>query len=248
MMEALWLGVGVVLGALLWALSCGVAARLSAKRAHAVDRRLLSTLMHDLRTPLTSLQLTMGELAHHEGYDDDERVTLARAIEEVVALRSLLENLRLVEATATTPEPVERTEVLLHEQVERLTYRYALMAKARKVALEISAQPLAVQVDPRLAELLLGNLVELALRSDASAVTIALTVEQEHFTLACRVTGGALPEPQSVEDFLTRRDSVDRKQTGRALAVVAVGVVCRAFGWRFSRPTATELRVEGRFD
>lgn len=247
-MDALWLGVGVVLGVLLWAGWSRVAARQSAKRAQAVDRRLLATLMHDLRTPLTSLQLTMGELAHHEGYDDDERVTLARAIEEVVALRSLLENLRLVEAAASTPEPVERTEVLLHEQVERLVYRYELMAKARKVALEISAQPLAVQVDPRLVELLLGNLVELALRSDATAVTVALTVAHERFTLACRVIGGALPEPQSVEDFMTRRDSVDRKQTGRALAVVAAGVVCRAFGWTLSRPSSSELRVEGGFD
>lgn len=244
MMEVVWLAVGVVLGALLWAVVRGGAT----KRAHAVDRRLLSTLMHDLRTPLTSLQLTMGELAHHEGYDDDERVTLARAIEEVVALRSLLENLRLVEAAATTPEPVERTEVLLHEQVERLAYRYALMAKARKVAFEVSAQPLAVQSDPRLVELLLGNLVELALRSEATAVTLALTVAQERFTLACRTTGGTVPEPQSVEDYVARRDSADRKQTGRALAVVSVGVVCRAFGWSFTRPSSTELRVEGPLD
>lgn len=246
-MNALWLGVGVVLGGLLWAVWCGLAARLTSKRAHAVDRRLLSTLMHDLRTPLTSLQLTMGELAHHEGYDDDERVTLARAIEEVVALRSLLENLRLVEAAATTPEPVERTEVLLHEQVERLAYRYELMAKARKATLEITAQPLAVQVDPRLVELMLGNLVELALRSGATAVHVSLVVEQERCKLSCRVTGGVLPEPMSVQDFMARRDS-DRSQAGRSLAVVAVGVVCRASGWSFTRPSPTEFVVEGRLD
>lgn len=246
-MNALWVGLGVVLGGGLWALAGALATRRSSRRSHAVDRRLLSTLMHDLRTPLTSLQLTMGELAHHQGYDDDERVTLARAIEEVVALRSLLENLRLVEAAATTPEPVERTEVLLHEQVERLAYRYELMAKARKVTLEIAAQPLAVQADPRLVELMLGNLVELALRSDATAVSVGLVVAQERFTLSCRVTGGALPEPQSVQAFMARRDS-DRSQTGRALAVVAVGVVCRASGWSFTRPSVTELRVEGRFD
>lgn len=246
-MNALWLAVGVVAGGLLVALWFALQKRLASRRAQAVDRRLLSTLMHDLRTPLTSLQLTMGELAHHQGYDDDERVTLARAIEEVVALRSLLENLRLVEAAATRPEPVERTEVLLHEQVERLAYRYELMAKARKATLEISAQPLAVQADPRLVELLLGNLVELALRSGATAVNVSLVVAHERFTLSCRVTGGVLPEPLSVEAFVLKRDA-DRSQAGRSLAVVAVGVVCGVTGWSFTRPSPTELRVEGGLD
>ncbi|MBM4783075.1 MAG: HAMP domain-containing histidine kinase [Archangiaceae bacterium] len=242
-MSALWLGLGVVLGGLLWAGWSG----LSSKRARAVDRRLLATLMHDLRTPLTSLQLTMGELAHHEGYDDDERVTLARAIEEVVALRSLLENLRLVEATASAPTPVERTEVLLHEQVERLVYRYDLMAKARKARLEIGAEPLAVQADPRLVELLLGNLVELALRSGATVVRVSLTLPEERFRLSCEVTDGVLPEPLTVQTFMARRDA-DRSQTGRSLAVVAVGVICGASGWSFTRPSPTEFVVEGRLD
>ncbi len=217
------------------------------RRQQQLDRRLLSTLMHDLRTPLTSLQLTLGELSHHEGYSAEEQETLGRAIFEVVGVRSFVENLRLVDAQAgSSLERTELTAVALHEQVDRLTFRYAVMARARRVGLAISSKETLVSADPRLVELLLANLVELALSSATGEVSVSLTQPVEGtFELTCRTTGPELPVMLSVEAFAAQRGSQDRSASTRTLAVVAAGLVCRQLGWSLQRPTPDTFRVTG---
>jgi K+-sensing histidine kinase KdpD len=227
------------------ALTAGVLV-FSRRRRHAVERRRLSTLMHDLRTPLTSLQLTLGELAHHDAFSDDERATLHRAIEEAVGLRSFLENLQLVDAAAVArPQPSELTAVPLDEQVERLRYRYDLMARTRKVSLEVSVVPVIARADPRLVELLLSNLVEVSLRLTDALVTIELQKRDGGFELICRAPGASLPEPLSVDAFASQRQHQDRVSGLMTLGVVASRLACESMGWRLTRTTGESFQVRG---
>ncbi|MCU0698684.1 MAG: hypothetical protein MUC96_19455 [Myxococcaceae bacterium] len=219
---------------------------LGRRRRHEVERRLLSTLMHDLRTPLTSLQLTLGELAHHDAYSPDERATLHRAIEEAVGLRSFLENLQLVDAAVLArPEPTEVTPVPLHEQVERLRYRYELMARARKVSLEVSVVPVVVRADPRLVELLLSNLVEVSLRLTDTLVMIELRGGQGTFELTVSVPGVALPEPLRVDAFANQRQHQDRVSGLLTLALVASRLACESMGWQLLLASPETFHVKG---
>lgn len=242
-MTTLWtLLVGMALGAVVAA----VALRQRRQQRHDLERQLLETLMHDLRTPLTSLQLTLGELAHHEGYDPEERVTLHRAVEETVALRSFLENLRVVDAAALSrSEPAELAAVPLHEQVERLRYRYELMARTRRVALEVTVEPVTTLADPRLVELVLSNLVEVSLRLTDTLVMIELNEKGRAFELSCRVPGAALPEPLTVEAFARQRQAQDRLSGLLTLGVVASRLACETMQWQFLRSTPELFIIRG---
>jgi K+-sensing histidine kinase KdpD len=233
---------GIVVGALATALGL----RQRRRRRHDLERQLLETLMHDLRTPLTSLQLTLGELSHHEGFAPDERDTLHRAIEEAIALRSFLENLRLVDAaTLARPEPAEWAAVSLHEQVERLRYRYDLMGRARNVSLEVQVEPVVTRADPRLVELVLSNLVEVSLRLTDTLVMLELRATEGAFELTCRVPGATLPEPLTIDAFARQRQGQDRLSGMLSLAVVASRLACETMGWQFVRATGELFRVSG---
>lgn len=232
------LGVGVVIT---------VVVAVLARRRHEVERRLLATLMHDLRTPLTSLQLTLGELSHHEGYTADERDSLTRAIEEAVALRSFLENLRIVEVAALEAgeDDMRPIEVALGEQVERLKYRYGLVARVRGASLLVESTPATVLADPRLVELILSNIVELALFGRAVAVRVSMSLEGGRFAITCDAPGAQLPVPISVESYGERRGGNDRVEGMRTLAAVAALHASQLSGWAFVRQAPDRLVVSG---
>lgn len=151
---------------------------------HALTQHLVQ-VTHDLRSPLTSLQLTLEDL---QGSVEAARPWAGQAIDSALYIESLLDNLgiasRLREGLMT---PHEQAPVELGALVDRVVARLRPLAQHRGVALVGSRpdQPVQVRWLGVLAERVISNLVDNAVRyaGQGRHVAVVLDVVPEGFEL-----------------------------------------------------------------
>lgn len=198
-----------------------------AKVSHITERdrlraALLSSVSHDLRTPLTSV---LGALREMKAATPDQAEHLAIARGEAERLHrfvgNLLDMVRMEAGSLQqTIEPVDLAEAVagaVHD------LRGALADHA--VKLDISPELPFVLVDPQLFHHCLINLIENAAKygNPGSPITLAARREPGALTLMVIDEGPGLPPGQELRIFetFTRLEGSDRKGgTGLGLAIV----------------------------
>jgi two-component system sensor histidine kinase KdpD len=183
---------------------------------------LLSSLSHDLRTPLTSV---LGTLQHVKGASPDEAVELAMARGEAERLHRFVSNLLdmvRIEAGALN-KTIEAVD--LAEAVASATHDLRGALRTHPVKLAIAPDLPFVLVDPQLFHHCLINLLENAAKygNPGSPVTVAAQRDARGLTLSVLDEGPGLPPGQErrVFETFTRIEGSDRKGgTGLGLAIV----------------------------
>ncbi len=183
---------------------------------------LLSSVSHDLRTPLTTI---IGSLEEIVPASPEQAAQLAAARVEAERLRRFVANLLdmvRIEAGALdrTIEPVD-----LAEAVASALHDLRGVLADRPVRLDIAADLPLVAVDPQLFHHCLINLVENAVRYGpaGSPVTIAARRDAHGLTLSVMDEGPGIPPGEETRIFGTfaRIEGSDRKGgTGLGLAIV----------------------------
>ena len=188
------------------------------------QRRLLSDVSHQLRTPLTAARGHLEVLGRGSVDDPDEvRETLDVVIDQIDHTRSVVERLLMLghamEPDFLDTRPTELRGLLaeVHSAVRVLAPRHFM---------EPTAPDLVIDVDVEKLRGALMNLVDNAVRAtrDGDTVAIVATVDYEHNLLRISVedSGPGIPEGerQAVLQRFQRPGARERDGSGLGLAIV----------------------------
>jgi two-component system sensor histidine kinase KdpD len=160
-------------------------ARLAAGKAEAEARArtedlrnaLLSSVSHDLRTPLAAIMASASSLSEFgESFDAATRKDLSATIQqETERLDTFVANLLSMTRLEAGALTVQRVAFSVPEVIER-TVRRRMTNSSRKVTITIAPDVPEVLGDPVLFEQALGNVFENALRYTSEDQGIILTV------------------------------------------------------------------------
>jgi signal transduction histidine kinase len=187
----------------------------------AVMRRALADFAHDLRTPLTTLQLSTSSLP------DTEASTMIRT--ELSYLHGMMQNFESV----LVGEDGEVGTLALDSLVERVQHRFEPQARDRDVSLKVALPDatLHVEADVVLVERAVGNLVQNALRFARAHVVVLLFRDGEEARIEVRDDGpGFGPSLERAAERGVRGE--DAEGVGLGLGLAIAETAARRFGGR----------------
>lgn len=212
-------------------------ARLVAER-EGLRTALLSSLSHDLRTPIATILAAGSSLAEYDTrFEAVTRRDLIDTIQDQAErlnryVANLLDMTRLesgvLDLKRVLVDPAEAMSSALEHMRRRLT--------GRRVEREFTATGTMISVDPVLIEQALVNIIENAteLSPPDSAIRVRVSVENGEAVLAVTDQGaGVVPEevPQIFDKFF-RGQGDRRKDGGVGLGLAVTKGVVEAFGGR----------------
>ena len=169
---------------------------------------LVATLSHELKTPLTSLALSV-ELFERgkENLDTKQRELLASIDEDLARIRYLADdllNLARGEAGAIT---VRSVPVDLNKLIRTVTRTFALQFEQRHVALttEVNAVMSTIRADPVKLSWVLSNLIANGLRYTQSGGSVSISTESRNGRVRVKVADTGPGIPSQIRDYLFER-------------------------------------------
>lgn len=193
---------------------------------------LLTSISHDLRTPLASIIGTFATLRRHAGRFDAEasEELLASAQDEAERLNRYVSNLldmTRLDAGALQPrrEPCDLGD-LIAASVQRCAKRLA----AHKVKLSVPANLPLLLLDETLMDQVLVNLLDNAAKYTPAGSHIEIGVVRHRFSIALHVRddGSGIPPgdlDRIFDKFYRVREDADRSRAGTGLGLA----ICRGF-------------------
>ncbi|MBL6458375.1 sensor histidine kinase KdpD [Belnapia sp. T6] len=211
----------------------------------ALRTALLTSLGHDLKTPLTSIRGAVATL-RTSGPALSEAVRadlLATAEEETERLSRWIANiLDIVRIESRQIEP-RREMVDLAEAAETAAAR-AARAHARTISLDLGSRPSAPRLDPVLLDQVLANLLDNALKFSAPDGQVALRLAREgpEVGIAVEDDGPGIPREDlhRVFDPFFRATRTDRVAAGSGLGLAICRGLVAAMGGRIAAESPTQ--------
>lgn len=212
---------------------------------------LLAELTHDLRTPLSSVQLALDEIA--EQAPEDALPALRRALSEVIYMKSLTDNLRLLHRIrgGEAALALRREPVALGAVIERVLARVQPFALRRGIRFEetLAATP-TVLGDLTAIEQALTNFIEnpVAHCEPGTRVIVALSGTDHKARIVIEDDGpGVVPDalPRLGKPLPRDQPAPILDSKGRGLGLAIATEVCERSGWslRFERVVPRGLRI-----
>ena len=201
--------------------------------AMSAQRRLLSDVSHQLRTPLTVARGHLEVLRRTGGLSDEDAAaeTVDLVVDELDHMRALVERLlllgRAMEPDFLAPEPVDLRSFLgdLHAAMEVLGPRRWVLAPVPDVV---------VRADPAKLRGALLNLAENALHATAAGDAVALVatvdVVSGRLQLAVEDAGPGIPVERRQEALARFARPGARDEGGSGLGLAIVKAVAEAHG------------------
>jgi signal transduction histidine kinase len=231
----------------------GSHARIEQDRAELLSRHQalenhLAEIAHDLRTPLGSLLLAIGEVdAAHPG-----SAATARAIGDAAYVTALVDNLHQAARLQHGLDPT-LGECDLLDVVRRIELRFRALgaAKGVDVAASVPEGHLWVGCETALLERAVGNLVHNATIHGAEHVAVLVDVTGDSFVLSVLDDGPGMSEHAIADLALAtfRSDPARRRSSGLGLAITHE--IVRRLDWTFQLDAGPEgglrARISGHF-
>lgn len=227
------------------------AAELAASRAELQVH--LADVAHDLRTPVTSIQLALERAFSLKDRPEELETVLTGAVNDVIYLGGLTTNLRLA-SQLEKPSPVSPdVTTSVNDAVERAVSRVRFLAQRKGVALDhaLPDDDLRAGCDTIELEQAVGNVVENAVTHGHKGGHVAVVlraVGEGGFELVVVDDGpGVLTEQlPRLGDRTFRTDEARRRDArGSGLGLAITRAVCERHGFEisFAREDPTGLRV-----
>ncbi|NNN10195.1 MAG: HAMP domain-containing histidine kinase [Acidimicrobiaceae bacterium] len=188
------------------------------------QRRLLSDVSHQLRTPLTAARGHLEVLGRGSVDNADEvRETIDVVIDQLDHTRSVVERLLML-GRAMEPDFLDTRPTELRRLLDEVHTAVRVLAKRNFV--EPQAPDLVIEVDVEKVRGALMNLVDNAVRATREDDTIALVAEADYedevLRLSVEDSGPGIPqsEREAVIERFKRPGARDRDGSGLGLAIV----------------------------
>jgi two-component system, OmpR family, sensor histidine kinase KdpD len=173
-----------------------------ARQAAELKSALLSSLGHDLKTPLTAITVAADNLRTFHGDDDQRREQLGLITTEVGRLNRLFQNIVDMVRIETDAVAVEPEWVHPGDIVEAAVQQVSSALSGHPLELDLDPATL-VQVDPRLSSAALAHILENAgqYSPDGTPVTIVARVGHGELSIAVRDRGPGVAAETQVHLF-----------------------------------------------
>jgi two-component system, OmpR family, sensor histidine kinase BaeS len=189
-------------------------------------RAMIADIAHELRTPITALELRLEALS--QDLVPFEKSEVERLKKQVTLLSRLVQDLRTLSLADAGQLSLHKQRVDVKQLVQECLRTYELKAKQRDIHLRENLESVTAKLDPERFGQILGNLLDNALRVTPSDGSIAVTLTQarDTFTLCIADTGPGIPGadlPHIFERFVQARDTKGastKGSSGLGLAVV----------------------------
>jgi signal transduction histidine kinase len=191
---------------------------------------LLSVVAHDLKSPLTNVQLLADMLDRKSDSITPERIReyaddLRQSSDRMLALINNILNIHAIE-TGNYPLAIDRVE--LGPLVERAVGEYRLQAQRKNIAVELAAVPaLSIYADPMAFLQVLTNLLSNAIKYSTQNTTVRVSVEAASAMVRVTVQdeGPGISEADQKRLFqkfarLSARPTGGESSTGLGLSIV----------------------------
>jgi two-component system sensor histidine kinase BaeS len=192
------------------------------ERLDAIEREravMLSSISHDLRTPLAALRASVEAI--RDGVAPDPDLSLSGMERQITALAALVDDLQLHSRLVSGTIDVHRTRLDLTELADEAMETLRPLAETRQVSLQLEAgERVIVDADgPQLARVI-RNLLENGIRHapEGSAVRVRVGMTGGSATLCVADQGAGFPDDfreRAFEPF-TRADTARDTRTGTA--------------------------------
>jgi len=191
-------------------------------RLDSIEREralMLSSISHDLRTPLTALRASVEAIRDGVAADPDQYLTGMER--QVRALSALVDDLQLHSRLVSGTMELRRTRLDLTELADEAMETVRPIATARNVALLLEAtQRVLVDADGSQLARVIRNLLENAIRHAPDGSVVLVQIDQHDAIATLRVVdqGPGFPadfEDRAFEPF-TRADPARDTRTGTA--------------------------------
>ena len=199
----------------------------------------IADMAHDLRTPISSLQLVLERMT--QAQQGEPHPDLSIALADTVYLEQLTNNLSMATRLREGLVEEEPNPIDLRDVVERVASRLGLLAREKGLSLEFACpdQAVMVQGSDTLYERALSNLVHNAVRYGESGGHVVLLLESTttSFTLQVMDDGPGVPpsEIPRLQDRLYRSSEArQRDSTGLGLGLAITHEICDKLGLTLS--------------
>jgi two-component system, OmpR family, sensor histidine kinase BaeS len=189
-------------------------------------RAMIADIAHELRTPITALELRLEALS--QDLVPFEKNEVERLKKQVTLLSRLVQDLRTLSLADAGQLSLHKQRVDVKQLVQECLRTYELIAQQRDIYLRENLAAVTAKLDPERFGQILGNLLDNALRVTPSKGTIDVTLTPSHhtFSLCIADTGPGIPDadlPHIFERFVQARDTKGastKGSSGLGLAVV----------------------------
>lgn len=212
--------------------------------AEQVRNALLSSISHDVRTPLGSLVGSASALLE-EHLDEANRAVLLETIyEESRHLQRLLDNLLQMTRVTGNAMSVRKEWQVPEEVVGSALRRVGDLLGERLVEVEVDPKVGLARFDGMLIELVLVNLIENSVKYDSSGGPVGLAVRSTQDELIWEVTDAGPGLPPGEEDVIFRKfyRGGDRTERGSGLGLTIAKAIVEAHGGRIWGCNRSEQR------
>ena len=194
------------------------------ERALESQKAFVADAAHELRTPLAAIQLQI-QLAERAVTDDERKAAFADLKQGLSRASHVVQ--QLLTLAREEPEAAEspRATVDLAEVARLVIAEHAPLASERNIDLGLAHEQRAmVRGDPEALRVMLGNLVDNAIRYTPPGGTVDVAVHAAERTAVVRVedTGPGIPceDRERVFDRFYRREGTAAPGSGLGLAIV----------------------------
>ena len=199
---------------------------------------LTSTMVHDLRNPLSSISLSLDIFEQQFGYTEDtkEGRILSRARNSAERMLTLVNDILDISRLESGRMPIESEPVVLSELVANSCQMQMALASQKQIELIHSiAEDIVVWADNRLMERVLQNLVGNALKFTDDEGVVRITAEERETDRGLRVfvsvqdSGGGIP--MEIRERLFQKFTTGSQQArGSGLGLAFCRMVLEAHG------------------
>lgn len=149
--------------------------------AEKEKQRMISMMGHDLRTPLTSVQITLALLSEgaYGDLDKDGVDRLQRAESSLGELINMISDFLDLQRTSVDTITLRREDVNLYELVDGVVEKLADIGVRKGVRIDVRAEPAEARLDKILLERVLQNVIGNALKFTARDSTVAVSLRLE---------------------------------------------------------------------
>lgn len=207
---------------------------LEARRGQA---QLLSTLRHDVRSPLTALRGLVGVLQEEPDMPAGERQALIELLrQEAERTVTWVEDYLVVLRLRFDPRPSRVVRLSPETALREIEQQYAAHARERGVVFSASVDPGAaehrVEVDESLLETFCKNLVGHFLRLADSGASVSVQVRSDGALIVTGSGPGLFSQhPDTPFTTLARSTAAGKRTPGVGLGLFLVKKVADAHGW-----------------
>lgn len=219
--------------------------RMASERLRA---SILSSLSHDLRTPLTALVGLADTLALPSDMPEQHRETAQALRDQALRLSGMVTNLldlaRLSAGGVTPRQDWHSLEEVIGSAVQWL----GAALDAHPIAVELPADMPLVEFDPLLLERVLGNLLDNAGKYSPTGrpITIAARLLERYAEVEVRDGGPGFPPHVALAEAFSRGES-ESAQPGVGLGLAICKVIVEAHGGALTLDNPPEGGARARF-